>query len=54
MLCLVQAERERLCVRAVRVPGYKPRGHRFNPWHYQIFSEVVCVERGPLSRCEDK
>jgi hypothetical protein len=33
----------------VRVPGYRSRGPQFESWSYQIFREVVDVERGPLS-----
>jgi hypothetical protein len=32
-----------------RVPGCRPRGPEFDSWHYQIFGEVVGLERGPLS-----
>jgi hypothetical protein len=38
-----------LCDLVVRIPGYSSRGHGFDSWHYQIFCEVVGVERGPLS-----
>jgi hypothetical protein len=33
----------------VRVPGYRCRGPGFDSRHYQIFWEVVVLERGPLS-----
>jgi hypothetical protein len=33
----------------VRVPGYRSRGPGFDPMRYQIFREVVGLERGPLS-----
>jgi hypothetical protein len=33
----------------VRVPGYGFRGPGFISWRYQIFLEVVGLERGPLS-----
>jgi hypothetical protein len=33
----------------VRVPGYRSRGQAFDSRHYQIFWEVVGLERGPLS-----
>jgi hypothetical protein len=40
---------DRLCGLVVRVPGYRSRGHGFDSWRYQIFWEVVGLERGPLS-----
>jgi hypothetical protein len=33
----------------VRVLGYRSRGHGFNSRRYQIFREVVGLERVPLS-----
>jgi hypothetical protein len=33
----------------VRVPGYRSRGPGFDSWRYQIFWEVVGLERVPLS-----
>jgi hypothetical protein len=33
----------------VRVPGYRSRGLGFDSLRYQIFREVVGLERGPLS-----
>jgi hypothetical protein len=33
----------------VRVPGYISWGPGFDSRHYQIFWEVVGLERGPLS-----
>jgi hypothetical protein len=33
----------------VRVPGYRSRGSGFDSWRYQIFWEVVGLERGLLS-----
>jgi hypothetical protein len=33
----------------VRVPGYRSRGPGFDSRRYQIFWEVVGLERGPLS-----
>jgi hypothetical protein len=33
----------------VRVPGYRPRGPGFDYRRYQIFWEVVGLERGPFS-----
>jgi hypothetical protein len=40
---------DRLCDLVVRVPGYRSRGPGFDSWHYQIFWEVVSLERGPLN-----
>jgi hypothetical protein len=40
----------RVCGLVIRVPGYRPRGPGFDSWRYQIFWEVVGLERGPLSR----
>jgi hypothetical protein len=33
----------------VRIPGYRYRGPGFDFRHYQVFLEVVDLERGPLS-----
>jgi hypothetical protein len=33
----------------VRVSGYRSRGPGFDSRRYQIFGEVVDLERGPLS-----
>jgi hypothetical protein len=33
----------------VRVPGYRSKGPGFDSRRYQIFWEVVGLERGPLS-----
>jgi hypothetical protein len=38
-----------LCGLVVRVPGYRSRGPWFNSRHYQIFWEVLGLERGPLN-----
>jgi hypothetical protein len=43
-LCL-----DRLCGLVVRVLGYRSRGLGFDSRRYQIFWEVVGLERGPLS-----
>jgi hypothetical protein len=40
---------DRLCSLVVRVPGYRSRGLRFDSRLYQIFWEVVGLERSPLS-----
>jgi hypothetical protein len=40
---------DRLCGLVVRVPSYRSRGPGFDSRHYQIFWEVVGLERGPHS-----
>jgi hypothetical protein len=40
---------DHLCGLVVRVPGYRSRGPEFDSRHYQIFVEVMGLERGPLS-----
>jgi hypothetical protein len=40
---------DRLCGLVVRVPGYRSRGSGFDSRCYQIFWEVVGLERGQLS-----
>jgi hypothetical protein len=40
---------DRLCGLVVRVSGYRSRGPWFDSRRYQIFWEVVGLERGPLS-----
>jgi hypothetical protein len=40
---------DRLCGLVVGVPGYKIRGPGFDSRRYQIFWDVVGLERGPLS-----
>jgi hypothetical protein len=40
---------DRRCGLVVRVPGYRSRCPRFYSRRYQIFWEVVSLERGPLS-----
>jgi hypothetical protein len=37
-----------LCGLVDRVPGYRSIGPGFDSWRYQIFWEVVGLERGPL------
>jgi hypothetical protein len=39
---------DRLCGLVVRVPGYKSRGPEFISRRYQIFWNVVCLERDAL------
>jgi hypothetical protein len=38
-----------VCGLVVRVPGYRSRGPGVDSRRYQIFWEVVGLERGPLS-----
>jgi hypothetical protein len=40
---------DRLCGLVIRIPGYRSRGPGFDSRRYHIFSEVVGLERGPLS-----
>jgi hypothetical protein len=40
---------DRLCSLVVRVPGYRSRDPGFDSRRYQIFWEVVVLERGPFS-----
>jgi hypothetical protein len=40
---------DRLCSLVVRVPGYKSRGPGFDSLCYQIFGEIVGLERGSFS-----
>jgi hypothetical protein len=40
---------DHLCGLVVRVPGYRSRGPGFDSRRYQIFLEVVGLERGLLS-----
>jgi hypothetical protein len=37
------------CVIVIRVPGYRSRGPGFDSRRYQIFWEVLGLERGPLT-----
>jgi hypothetical protein len=39
----------RLCGLVIRAPGYRSRGPGFDSRRYEIFWEVVGLERGPLS-----
>jgi hypothetical protein len=43
------AREHRLCGLVVRVPDYRSKGHGFDSLRYQIFWEVVGLERGPLN-----
>jgi hypothetical protein len=45
--CLIY-RKDRRCVLVVRVPGYRSRGSEFDFRRYQIFWEIVGLERGPL------
>jgi hypothetical protein len=45
-MCIIT---DRLCGLVVRVPGYRSKGPGFDSPRYQIFWEVVGLERGPLS-----
>jgi hypothetical protein len=40
---------DRLCGLVVRIPGYRFRGSGVDSRQYQIFWEVVDLERGPLN-----
>jgi hypothetical protein len=40
---------DRLCGVVVKVTGYRSRGFGFNSRRYQIFRELVGLERGALS-----
>jgi hypothetical protein len=49
-LCIMLCRNvDRLCGLLIRVPGYRSRGPGFDSRRYQIFWEVVGLERGPLS-----
>jgi hypothetical protein len=48
-ICNSCTKDDRLCGLVVRVPGYRSRGPGFNSSSYQIFWEVVSLERGRLS-----
>jgi hypothetical protein len=45
----MQTRRDRLCGLVVTVPGYRSGDPGFDSRRYQIFGEVVGLERGPLS-----
>jgi hypothetical protein len=49
ILFCVFKEPDRLCGLVVRVSGYRSRGSEFDSRLYQIFWEVVGLQRGPLS-----
>jgi hypothetical protein len=49
MMMMIMVYEDRLCGLVVRVPGYSSRDPRFNFRRYQIFWEVLGLERGPLS-----
>jgi hypothetical protein len=49
VLIVVVLRQYRVCGLVVRVPGYTSRGPGFDSRRYQIFWEVVGLERGPLS-----
>jgi hypothetical protein len=40
---------DRLCGLVVTIPGYRSRNSGFDSRRYQIFREVLGLERGPLS-----
>jgi hypothetical protein len=42
-------QKYRLCSLVVRVPGYRSRNPGFDSRRYQVFWEIVGLERGPLS-----
>jgi hypothetical protein len=46
---LYQYGLDRLCGLVLRVSGYRSRGPGFDSRRYQIFWEVMDLERGPLS-----
>jgi hypothetical protein len=47
-LCIIYVLSDRLCGLVIRVPGYRSRVPAFDSRRYQIFCEVVSLERGPL------
>jgi hypothetical protein len=48
-MCGLFNDADRLYGQVVRVPGYISRGPGFDSRRYQMFWEVVGLERGPLS-----
>jgi hypothetical protein len=46
---MIWVKKDRLCGLVVRVPGYRSRGPRCDSRRYQVFWELVGLERGPLS-----
>jgi hypothetical protein len=49
ILIFLYTDCDRLCGLVIRVPDYRPRDPGFDFRRYQIFWEVVGLERGPLS-----
>jgi hypothetical protein len=49
MLYDISEAPDRLCGLVVRVPGYRSRGPGLDTRRYELLSEVVGLERGPLS-----
>jgi hypothetical protein len=49
LFCFTFVIQRRLCGLAARVPGYRSRDPGFDPRRYQIFWEVVGLERVPLN-----
>jgi hypothetical protein len=47
--CVVFIVGDHLCGLMVRFPGYRSRGPGSDSLRYQIFWEIVGLERGPLS-----
>jgi hypothetical protein len=48
LISFERSSQDRLCGLLVRVRDYRPRGPGFDSWRYQMFWEVVGLERGPL------
>jgi hypothetical protein len=49
VVCITCLDFCSVCGLVVRVPSYRSRGPGFDSRRYQIFWEVVSLERGPLS-----